>query len=139
MPQIISLDRVFYIKGYFSEKQLGCFVWEEGHFEDGEQVIFGTSGRLGRVLGVCKVGKNYVMFKVEDMSGVPEGDVRMQGIVVLALPIGFQLSWTQHFIMHYLCIFLRSLVKFVDKEHIKEGWRVMLPKLGRTVSWNFLS
>ena len=27
--------------------------------------------------GVCKVGKNYVMFKVEDMSGVLEGDVRM--------------------------------------------------------------
>ena len=52
MPQIIPLDRVFYIKGYFSEKQLGCFVWEEGHFEDGEQVIFGTSGRLGCVLGV---------------------------------------------------------------------------------------
>src|ERR1700689_550696 len=52
MPQVIPLDRVFYIKGYFSKKQLGCFVWEEGHSEDGEQVIFGTSGRLGRVLGV---------------------------------------------------------------------------------------
>src|SRR6202044_4223237 len=24
MPQIIPLDRVFYIKGYFSEKQPGC-------------------------------------------------------------------------------------------------------------------
>ena len=77
MPQIIPLDHVFYIKVYFSEKQLGCFVWEKGHFKDGEQVIFGTSGRLGRVLGVCEVGKNYVMFKVENMSGVLEGDVGM--------------------------------------------------------------
>ena len=52
MPQVVPLDRVFYIKGYFSKKQLGCFVWEKGHFEDGEQVIFGTSGRLEHVLGV---------------------------------------------------------------------------------------
>ena len=77
MPQVIPLDHVFYIKGYFTKKQPGCFVWEEGHFKDGEQVIFGTSGRLGHVLEVCKVGRNYVMFKVEDMSGVLEGDVRM--------------------------------------------------------------
>src|SRR6202035_5699088 len=32
MPQVIPLDHVFYIKGYFSKKQPGCFVWEEGHF-----------------------------------------------------------------------------------------------------------
>src|ERR1700685_2569153 len=61
------------------------------------------------------------MFKVKDMSGVPEGDVRMWGIVVSALPISFRLSWTQRFIMRYLHIFLRSLVKFADKEHIEEG------------------
>ena len=44
--------------------------------------------------GVCEVGKNYVMFKMEDMSGVLEDDVRMREIVVSALSIGFQLSWT---------------------------------------------
>ena len=137
MPQIIPLDCVFYIKGYFSEKQLGCFVWEEGHFKDGEQVIFGTSGRLGCVLGMCEVGKNYVMFKVEDMSGVLKGDVRMRGIVVSALPIGFQLSWTQCFIMHYLSIFLRSLVKFVDKEHIKEGMESDTTKVGEDSELEF--
>ena len=137
MPQVIPLDRVFYIKGYFSKKQPGCFVWEEGHFEDGEQVIFGTSGRLGRVLGVCEVGKNYIMFKVEDMSGVPEGDVRIWGIVVLALPIGFQLSWTQHFIMRYLRIFLRSLVKFADKEHIEEGMESDSTKVGEDSELEF--
>jgi len=137
MPQVIPLDRVFYIKGYFSKKQLGCFVWEEGHFEDGEQVIFGTSGRLGRVLGVCEVGKNYIMFKVEDMSGVPEGDVRIRGIVVSALPIGFQLSWTQRFIMRYLRIFLRSLVKFADKEHIEEGMGSDTTKVGEDSELEF--
>jgi hypothetical protein len=55
------------------------------------------------------------------MSSVPEGDVRTWGIVVLALPISFQLSWTQCFIMHYFQILLRSLVKFAYKEHIEEG------------------
>jgi hypothetical protein len=37
---------------------------------------------------VCEVGKNYVMFRVEDMTGVLTGDVKMQGVVVSALPIG---------------------------------------------------
>src|ERR1700729_1358635 len=137
MLQIIPLDHVFYIKGYFSEKQPGCFVWEEGHFEDGEQVIFGMSGRLGHVLGVCEVKKNYVMFKVEDMSGVLKGDVRMWGIVVSALPIGFQLSWTQRFIMRYLCIFLQSLVKFADKEHIEEGMESDTTKVGEDSELEF--
>jgi hypothetical protein len=41
--------------------------------------------------------------------------------VVSALPIGFRLSWTQCFAMHYLQVFLRSLRKFVDKEHMEEG------------------
>jgi hypothetical protein len=62
---------------YFSKKQLGCFIWEEGHFEEGSQVIFGSSGRLGRVIGVCKVGKNYAMFKVEEMSDVLTDGVKM--------------------------------------------------------------
>ena len=57
--------------------------------------------------------------------------------MVLALPIGFQLSWTQHFIMHYLCIFLRSLVKFVDKEHIKEGMESDATKIGEDSELEF--
>lgn len=76
---------------------------------------------LGHVLGVCKVGKNYVMFKVEDMSGVPKGDAWMHRIVVSALPLSFHLSQTQYFIMRYLRVFLRTLVKFADKEHMEEG------------------
>ena len=47
MPQIIPLDCLFYIEGYFSKKQLDCFIWEAGHFEEVSQVIFGSSGRLG--------------------------------------------------------------------------------------------
>ena len=95
------------------------------------------SGRLGCVLGVCEVRKNYVMFKVENMSGIPEGDVRMLGIVVSALPIGFQLSWTQRFIMRYLHIFLRSLVKFADKEHIEEGMESDTTKVGEDSELEF--
>ena len=102
MPQIAPLDCGFCVKVYFSEKQPGCFEWEGGYFEEGERVIFGTSGRIGHILRVCEVGKNYVMFKVEDLSSVSEGDVKMQGMVASALPIGFQLSWAQRFVMHYL-------------------------------------
>jgi hypothetical protein len=120
MPRIPPLDRVFCVKGYFSEKQPGCFVWEGGYFEEGERVIFGTSGRIGRILRVCKVGKNYVMFKVEDLSSVSEGDVKMRGMVASALPIGFQLSWAQRFVMRYLRMFLRSFVKFADKENMEK-------------------
>ena len=71
------------------------------------------------------------------MSGVPEGDVRMQGIVVLALPIGFQLSWTQHFIMYYFRILLRSLVKFADKEHIEEEMESDATKVGEDSELEF--
>ena len=70
---------------------------------------------------MCEVGKNYVMFKVEDMSGVPTGDVKMQEVVVSALSISFQLSWTQCFAMCYLQVFLRSLRKFADNEHMEQG------------------
>jgi hypothetical protein len=31
---------------------------------------------------VCEVGKNYVMFKVEDMSGALTGDVKIQRVVI---------------------------------------------------------
>src|ERR1700677_4138169 len=77
------------------------------------------------------------MFKVEDMSSVPEGDVRIRGIAVLALSISFQLSWTQRFIMCYLCIFLRSLVKFADKEHIEEGIESDTTKVGEDSELEF--
>src|ERR1700735_5212279 len=81
--------------------------------------------------------KNYGMFKAEDMSGVSEGDVQMQRIVVLALPIGFQLSWTQCFIMRYLQILLRSLVKFANKEHIEEGMESDTTKVGEDSELEF--
>ena len=59
MSSHIPLDRMLHVKGYFSTKQPNCFVWEEGYVEKGSQVIFGTSGRLGRILGVCGVGRNF--------------------------------------------------------------------------------
>src|ERR1700734_3811543 len=50
MSSHIPLDCMLHVKGYFSTKQPNCFVWEEGYVEKGSQVIFGTSGRLGRIL-----------------------------------------------------------------------------------------
>ena len=57
--------------------------------------------------------------------------------MVSALPIGFQLSWTQNFIMCYLHIFLMSLVKFADKEHIKEGIESDATKVGEDSELEF--
>ena len=57
--------------------------------------------------------------------------------MVSALPIGFQLSWMQHFVMHYFQILLRSLVKFADKEHIKEGMESDTTKVGEDSELEF--
>src|SRR6202451_3667649 len=69
MSSHIPLDRMLPVKGYFSTKQPNCFVWEEGYFEKGSQVIFGTSGRLGRILWVCGVGRNFFMLRVKELGG----------------------------------------------------------------------
>ena len=76
------------MKRYFGTKWLNCFVWEEGYFEKGSQVIFGTSGRLGRILGVCGVGRNFFMLRVKELGGFLNGEVVIQRMVVLSPPTG---------------------------------------------------
>ena len=76
------------MKGYFSTRQPNCFVWEEGYFEKGSQVIFGTSGRLGRILGVCGVGRNFFILRVKELGGSLDGEVAVQRMVVSFPPSG---------------------------------------------------
>ena len=47
MSSHVPLDCMLTVKGYFSMKWPNCFVWEDGYFEKGLQVIFGTSGCVG--------------------------------------------------------------------------------------------
>ena len=117
MSSHIPLDRTLAMKGYFSTKQPNCFVWEEGYFEKGSQVIFGTSGRLGRILGVCGVGRNFFMLRVKELGGSLDGEVAVQRMVVSFPPSGdFQLSLFQRLAMRFLKPFLGSMADFVDLE-----------------------
>src|SRR6202046_719117 len=120
MSSHIPLDRMLPVKGDFSTKQPNCFVWEEGYFEKGSQVIFGTSGRLGRVLGVCGVGRNLFMLRVKELGGSLDGEVVIQRMVVSFSPTGdFRLSLFQRFAMHFLKPFLGSMADFVDLKRVK--------------------
>ena len=95
-------------------------MWEEGYFEKGLQVIFGTSGRLGHILGVCGVERNFFMLRVKELGGSLDGEVVIQRMVVSSPPTGdFQLSLFQHFAMHLLKPFLGSMADFVDLEQVK--------------------
>src|SRR6202451_166387 len=120
MSSHIPLDRMLAVKGYFSTKQPNCFVWEEGYVEKGSQVIFGTSGRLGRILGVCGVGRNFFMLRVKELGGSLDGEVAVQRMVVSFPPSGdFQLSLFQRLAMRFLKPFLGSMADFVDLEGVK--------------------
>jgi hypothetical protein len=88
MSSHIPLDRMLAVKGYFSTKQPNCFVWKKGYFEKGSQVIFGTSGRLEHILGVCRVGRNFFMLRVKELGGSLDGEVVIQRMVVSFPPTG---------------------------------------------------
>src|SRR6202042_2355826 len=120
MSSHIPLDCMLPVKGYFSTKQPNCFVWEEGYFEKGLQVIFGTSGRLEHILGVCGVGRNFFMLRVKELGGSLDGEVVIQRMVVSFSPTGdFRLSLFQCFTMRFLKPFLGSMADFADLERVK--------------------
>jgi hypothetical protein len=107
------------VKGYFSAKQPKCFVWEECYFEKGLQVIFGTSRRLGQILGVCGVGRNFFMLRVKELEGSLDGEVAIQRMVVSSPTGDFWLSLLQCFAMCFLKPLLESMADFVDLERVK--------------------
>ena len=84
----MSCLRCLIVKGYFSKKQPDCFVWKEGLFKEGSRVIFGNSRRLGQVLRVCGVGKNYFMMRIKNMGRTLGNEVAVRRMVVSFPPFG---------------------------------------------------
>ena len=63
-------------------------MWEEGYFEKGLQVIFNTGGRLGQILEVCGVGRNFLMLRFKELGGSLGGEVAIERVVVSSPPTG---------------------------------------------------
>src|ERR1700676_771670 len=104
--------------GYISKKHLDCFVLEGGFFEKGSEVILGSSGRMARVLGVCGLGKNYVMMKVQELGGILEGETVIQRMVVSSSPTSLWLVLLQVFVSRLFKPILGSMIDFVDEDRI---------------------
>jgi hypothetical protein len=89
-------------------------VWEGGIFEEGSMVFFGRGRRVGKVLGVCRVGKNYFMMGIKDLGRVSEGKVLIRRMVVLFPPTYFSISMFYRIQACFLKPFLKSMMDFVD-------------------------
>ena len=86
----------------------------------GRRSYFGTSGRLGHILGVCGVGRNFFMLRVKELGGSLNGEVAVERVVVSFPPSGdFQLFLFQRLAMHFLKPFLGLMADFVDLEKVK--------------------
>jgi hypothetical protein len=118
------VDRAHYFfEGYVSSKQLDCFVWEGGFFEEGSSVILGNNVRLAKVMGVVGVGWNYFMMGLKDSGRTLEGEMTLQRMVVSIEPSHFHLSLFQCFQLHFLKHFLGSMLNFLDEDRgeVKDG------------------
>jgi hypothetical protein len=111
--------RIFPLDGYISKKRPDCFVWENGYFEKGAEVILGNSGRLARVMGICGLGKNYVMMRMNEMATILDGEVRICRMVVSSPPTSAWISLLQSFIVRFFKPVLKSMRDFVDEERLE--------------------
>jgi hypothetical protein len=94
---------------------------EEGFFERGLEDILGSSGRRVRILGVCGLGRSYIMMRVIELGGILEGEVMIQRMVISSHP---SLIWitTLHWIVAWLFKpVLGSMLDFVDKEKMGDS------------------
>ena len=107
--------------GYISEKHPDCFVLEEGSFEKGLEVILGSSGRRVRILGVCGLGRNYVMMRVIELGGILEGEVTIRRMAVSSHPSSVWIA-TLHWIASRLFKpVLGSMLDFADEEKMEDS------------------
>jgi len=104
--------------GYISKKHLDCFVLEGGFFKKGSEVILGSSGRMARVLGVCGLGRNYVMMRVQELGGILEGETVIQSMVISSPPTLLWLVLLQIFVSRLFKPILGSMMDFVDEDRI---------------------
>src|SRR6266436_1398963 len=100
------------VEGYSSQIRPDYFVWEYGHFEEGSIILLGGSSRLVKVLGVCRVGRNYFKMRLEELGGILEGEVAIRRMIVSFSPTMFQLSILQRIKQRIFGRFLKSMRDF---------------------------
>jgi hypothetical protein len=117
------VDPHYFLEGYVSSKQLDCFVWEGGFFEEGSSIILGNNARLAKVMGVNGVGWNYFMMGLNDSGRPLEGEMTLRRMVVSIEPSHFRLSLFQCFQLHFLKHFLGMILNFLDEDRgeVKDG------------------
>ena len=91
---------------------------EGGFFKKGSEVILGSSGRMARVLGVCGLGRNYVMMRVQELGGILEGETVIQRMVIFSPPTLLWLVLLQIFVSCLFKPILGSMMDFVDDNRI---------------------
>src|ERR1700683_4295743 len=87
-------------------------------FKKGSEVILGSSGRMARVLGVCGLGRNYVMMRVQELGGILEGETVIQRMVVSSPPTLLWLVLLQVFVSRLFKPILGLMLDFVHEDRI---------------------
>ena len=73
---------------------------------------------MARVLGVCGLGRNYVMMRVQELGGILEGETVIQRMVVSSPPTSHWLVLLQIFVSRLFKPILGSMMDFVDDNRI---------------------
>jgi len=121
MSAAVPLTCTFTVMGYFSPKCPDHFMWESGFFENRSLIALGKSFRKAQVVGVCGVGRNYVMLELKEVGRVLKGQVAVQRMVVSTSPssISFQLSFRHRLFLYFFKRFLKTFKDFADEEQMK--------------------
>ena len=82
----IPLTRTMSVVDYISNKHPDCYVWQSGFFVVGSHVVLGTTYRKVTIVGPYRVGRNYIMMKLEEVGRVLEDRLAIQRMVVLTWP-----------------------------------------------------
>jgi hypothetical protein len=104
------------LDGFISRKRPECFIWEKGYFEKSSEVILGNSGRLARVMGICGMGRNYIMMRMIELGCSLRGELWISRMVVSSPPTSAWIALLRLFITRFFKPILRSMSDFIDKE-----------------------
>lgn len=107
--------------GYVSKKRPDCFIWESGYFKKYSEVILGDSGRLGRVMGICGLGRNYVMMRINELGNSFHGALRISRMVVSSPPTSAWISLLQSFVARFFKPVLKPMLSYIDEERVGKG------------------
>ena len=109
------------IGGVYQRKAPRLLVLEEGSFEKGLEVILGSSGRRVRILGVCGLGRNYIMMKVIELGGILEREVTIQRMAVSSPPSSVWITTLHWIVLPLFKPVLGSMLDFVDEEKMEDS------------------